>query len=209
MRAIADQREGTARQEGHINGLRSRIDATNAEVARLTKSRDEAALRLRTFQEEFALLETQIASVDSNEPGLDSDFESAKSALENAKQELAALQERDGISGRNRSGLEGRLRALQDSLVQRDGSGVVLSSGIRSRGRLSALLTISKGWESAVSAALGPLADAVVVSDRSAAVSVLTMLKRDSAGQSELLVIDGTSSAATTARIPAGFTALA
>ncbi|MEI6040838.1 MAG: chromosome segregation protein SMC [Actinomycetes bacterium] len=209
LRAIADQREGTARQEGHINGLRSRIDATNAEVARLTKSRDEAALRLRTFQEEFALLETQIASVDSNEPGFDSDFESAKSALENAKQELAALQERDGIAGRNRSGLEGRLRALQDSLVQRDGSGVVLSSGIRSRGRLSALLTISKGWESAVSAALGPLADAVVVSDRSAAVSALTMLKRDSAGQSELLVIDGTSSGATTARIPAGFTALA
>jgi chromosome segregation protein len=209
LRAIADQREGTARQEGHINGLRSRIDATNAEITRLTKSRDEAALRLKSFQEEFALLETQIASVDSNEPGLDSDFEAAKGALENAKNELTALQERDGVAGRNRSGLEGRLRALQDSLVQRDGSGVVLSSGIRSRGRLSSLLTISKGWESAVSAALGPLADAVVVSDRSAAVSALTMLKRDSAGQSELLVIDGTSPSAGAPPIPAGFTALA
>ena len=79
LRAIADQREGTARQEGHINGLKSRIDATNAEITRLTKTKDEASRRLQSFQEEFALLETQIASVDANEPGLDSEFEVAKS----------------------------------------------------------------------------------------------------------------------------------
>ena len=50
LRAIADQREGTARQEGHINGLRSRIDATNAEITRLTAARDEALSRLQQFK---------------------------------------------------------------------------------------------------------------------------------------------------------------
>ncbi len=210
LRAIADQREGTARQEGHINGLKSRIDATNAEITRLTKSKDEASRRLQGFQEEFALLETQIASVDANEPGLDSEFESAKSALASAQGELDSLLEKESEAQRTRSGLEGRLRALQESLIHRDGSGVVLSSGTRTRGRLSSLISVTPGWEAAVAAALGPLADSVVVSDISSAVSALTMLKRESAGQSELLVVDGENGFTPSNRaVPSGFTSLA
>ncbi len=210
LRAIADQREGTARQEGHINGLRSRIDATNAEITRLTKSRDEAASRLQNFQEEFALLETQIASVDAGEPGLDQDYESAKSSLEVAQKELTQLQEKESQANRDRSSLEARVRALQESLVLRDGSGVILSSATRTRGRLSSLISVSKGWEAAVAAALGPLSDAVVVSDVSSAVSALTLLKREGAGQSELLVVDGDSGFTGSSRsIPSGFTSLA
>jgi len=209
LRAIADQREGTARQEGHINGLKSRIDATNAEITRLTKSRDEAAGRLQNSQEEFALLETQIASVDANEPGLDAEFESAKSSLAIAQTELSELELKENEAQRTRSGLDGRLRALQESLVHRDGSGVVLTSGTRTRGRLSSLINIAPGWEVAVSAALGPLADSVVVSDISSAVSALTMLKREGAGQSELLVIDGDSGFTSSNRaVPSGFTSL-
>jgi len=209
LRAIADQREGTARQEGHINGLKSRIDATNAEITRLTKSRDEAAGRLQNSQEEFALLETQIASVDANEPGLDAEFESAKSSLAIAQTELSELELKESEAQRTRSGLDGRLRALQESLVHRDGSGVVLTSGTRTRGRLSSLINIAPGWEVAVSAALGPLADSVVVSDISSAVSALTMLKREGAGQSELLVIDGDSGFTSSNRaVPSGFTSL-
>jgi chromosome segregation protein len=210
LRAIADQREGTARQEGHINGLKSRIDATNAEITRLTKARDEASQRLQNFREEFALLETQIASVDSNEPGLDSEFEIAKSELATAQNELDSLVAKESEAQRVRSGLEGRLRALQESLVHRDGSGIVLSSGTRTRGRLSSLISISPGWEAAVAAALGPLADSVVVSDISSAVSALTMLKRESGGQSELLVVDGDSGFTPSNRsVPNGFTSLA
>ena len=210
LRAIADQREGTARQEGHINGLKSRIDATNAEITRLTKARDEASQRLQNFREEFALLETQIASVDSNEPGLDSEFENAKSELATAQNELDSLVAKESEAQRVRSGLEGRLRALQESLVHRDGSGIVLSSGTRTRGRLSSLIRISPGWEAAVAAALGPLADSVVVSDISSAVSALTMLKRESGGQSELLVVDGDSGFTPSNRsVPNGFTSLA
>jgi chromosome segregation protein len=210
LRAIADQREGTARQEGHINGLKSRIDATNAEITRLTKARDEASQRLQNFREEFALLETQIASVDSNEPGLDSEFEIAKSELATAQSELDSLVTKESEAQRVRSGLEGRLRALQESLTHRDGSGIVLSSGTRTRGRLSSLISITPGWEVAVAAALGPLADSVVVSDVSSAVSALTMLKRESGGQSELLVVDGDSGFTPSNRsVPNGFTSLA
>ena len=211
LRAIADQREGTARQEGHINGLKSRIDATNAEIARITKSRDEAAARLQASHEEFALLETQIASLDASEPTLDSDFESAKKFLADAEAALSTVQSQEADSDKKRSGLESRLIALRESLVHRDGSEAILSgrSGARVRGRLSTLINVNDGWEKAVAAALGPLAESIVVEDVSSAVSALTMLKRESAGQSELLVIDGADSFTRSSRqIPSGFVGL-
>ena len=45
MRAIADAREGTARQEGHIKSLQARLEAIAEEIARLTKARDDAQRR--------------------------------------------------------------------------------------------------------------------------------------------------------------------
>jgi chromosome segregation protein len=210
LRAIADQREGTARQEGHINGLRSRIDATNAEITRLTKSRDEAAARLQNFQEEFALLETNIAGLDATEPSLDADFEKAKLALSQIEGEHASTLAGEATAQRSRSGLEARLVALKESLLHRDGSEAILSgrSEAKVRGRLASLISVTRGWEAAVAAALGPLADSIVVSDISSAFSALTMLKRESAGQSELLIVDGGFNLAT-ATTPSGFTSLA
>jgi len=185
LRAIADQREGTARQEGHINGLRSRIDATNAEIARLTAARDEAGERLKKFRGDFAALESEIAGLDASEPDLDAKYESAKSALTALQERFAALQEEEQSAQRERSGLTSRLAALQESLIHRDGGEAILSgrSGARVKGRLASLISISQGWESAVAAALGPLANSIVVEDLGSAVSALGMLKAESGGR--------------------------
>jgi chromosome segregation protein len=192
LRAIADQREGTARQEGHINGLRSRIDATNAEISRLTSARDEASDRLKRFRGEFAALEGEIAGLDASEPNLDSRYEAAKRELVALQEKFAALQEVEQSAQRERSGLASRLAALQESLIHRDGGERILSgqSGARIKGRLASLISIQDGWEAAVAAALGPLADAIVVEDLSSAVLAVGMLKAQSGGRSELLVID-------------------
>ncbi len=197
LRAIADQREGTARQEGHINGLRSRIDATNAEITRLTAARDEALSRLQQFKSDFAVLESDIAGLDASEPDLDAQHERAKQAMQLAISEFESAQESEQAAQRERSGLTARLAALEESLLHRDGGEAIMSgrSGAQVRGRLSSLITVEAGWEAAVGAALGPLADSIVVADMRSAVSALTLLKSESAGQSELLVIDGNSSA--------------
>jgi len=159
LRAIADQREGTARQEGHINGLRSRIDATNAEITRLTTARDEALSRLQQFKSDFALLESEIAGLDASEPDLDAQHERAKSAMQVAIAEFNSSQEREQIAQRERSGLTSRLAALEESLLHRDGGEAIMSgrSGAQVRGRLSALITVESGWEAAVGAALALL----------------------------------------------------
>ena len=91
LRAIADQREGTARQEGHINGLRSRIDATMGEINRLTEAKNSAEGRLKTYREGFAIIETQISSLSASEPGLDGLFNKLKIDLKAADGENKVL----------------------------------------------------------------------------------------------------------------------
>ena len=193
QRAVADSREGTARQEGHINGLRARIDATNAEITRLTAARDEALTRLHGFRTQFATLESEIAGVDRFEPQLDADYEKASAELSAAQSVHAALLEREQNSSRDRAGLTARLSALEESLSMRDGGAAILEGrgGTKARGRLSGLISVHDGWESAVAAALGPLAESVVVSDLASAVHAVAMLKTESAGQSELLGVEG------------------
>ncbi len=192
LRAIADQREGTARQEGHINGLKSRIDATNAEIARVTAAQDGAAKRLAEFRGNFAALEAEIAGLDATEPDLDAQYERAKSSLATINEAFAAHQESEQSAQRERAGLTARLAALTESLTLRDGSDAILSgrSAAVVKGRLASLISISRGWEAAVASALGTLADSIVVQDVSSAVSALSLLKSESAGRSELLLVD-------------------
>jgi len=207
LRAIADQREGTARQEGHINALRSRIDATSAEITRLTTARDEAQERLKRSRGDFASLEGEIASLDATEPDLDQKYEAAKLILNDLLAKVATLHEEEQSAQRERSGLTARLSALQESLTHRDGGEAVLSgrSEARVKGRLASLISITPGWEAAVAAALGSLADSIVVEDMRSAVSALGMLKAESSGRSELLVVEDSGEIASAA-IPAGLT---
>ena len=114
LRAIADQREGTARQEGHINGLRSRIDATSGEVNRLTEARNSVEQRLKNYRENFATIETQISSLAASEPGLDSLFEKLKADMKNSEKDLKVLSEKLQSIEKLRAGSLGRLTAFKE-----------------------------------------------------------------------------------------------
>jgi chromosome segregation ATPase len=114
LRAIADQREGTARQEGHINGLRSRIDATSGEINRLSNAKESAENRLKGYRESFALIETQISSLASSEPGLDGEFNRLKIDLKAAEGDLKVLSEKLQSTEKLRAGSLGRLTAFKE-----------------------------------------------------------------------------------------------
>ena len=114
LRAIADQREGTARQEGHINGLRSRIDATSGEVNRLNEARNSVEQRLKGYRENFATIETQISSLSASEPGLDGLFEKLKIEMKHCEKELKVLAEKLQSTEKLRAGSIGRLSAFKE-----------------------------------------------------------------------------------------------
>ncbi len=139
LRAIADQREGTARQEGHINGLRSRIDATTGEVSRLTSAKDLVEIRLKNYRENFAQIETQISALSSSEPGLDSLFDKLKAELKNSENNLKLLSDKLQSTEKLRAGSLGRLTAFKEisELVQSVSNSELIS-------KISALTTESE-----------------------------------------------------------------
>jgi len=192
MRAIADAREGTARQEGHIKSLQARLEAIAGEIERLTKSRDDAQSRVDNAQREYSSHELEIASADSGELGLDSQFEGAKSQLETAKATVNELVDAERAADRERNAIEAKLEAMKLTSQNRDGASALLrdSRGVSILGSIAGLIEIDIGWESAAAAALGTLADAVVVQDLSSAVTALTTLRNENLGQADVLVFE-------------------
>ena len=208
MRAIADAREGTARQEGHIKSLQARLEAISEEIARLTRARDDAQHRVDSAAREYATYELDIASADSGEMNLDSNFESATSALDHAKAKCEKLIEAERIADRERNSIESKIEAIKLTSQNRDGASALLkdSRGVHILGSVAALIRIDTGWEAAAAAALGTLADAVVVQDLASAVTALTTLRSQNLGQADVLVYDR--SAVEIASIPSGLTSL-
>jgi chromosome segregation protein len=208
MRAIADAREGTARQEGHIKSLQARLEAIAEEIARLTKSRDDAQARVDNAEREYSSYELEIASADSGELGLDSQFEGAKSQLESAKSKVNELVDAERAADRERNAIEAKLEAMKLTSQNRDGASALLrdSRGVSILGSIAGLIEIDNGWESAAAAALGSLADAVVVQDLSSAVTALTTLRSENLGQADVLVYEPGQTG--NGNIPAGLTPL-
>jgi chromosome segregation protein len=208
MRAIADAREGTARQEGHIKSLNARLEAITEEIERLTKARDEAQNRVDQAKQQYSAHELEIASADSGELGLDSQYENAKSLLEAAKNKHSQLVDAERAADRERNAVESKLEAMQLTSQSRDGASALLrdSRGVAILGSIAGLIQIDSGWEAAAAAALGTLADAVVVKDLSSAVTALTTLRNENLGQADVLVYEPGQSANST--IPAGLNPL-
>lgn len=209
QRAIADYREGTARQEGHIKSLQSRIDGAGSEINRLESALTGAHARVSESKVEFARLESEIAGLDAGELGLDAEFEKAKTLLNASKAALEKLRNDLSLAERARAASEAKIDALRQATLHKDGSGALLTNdqGIVVRGSLASLLTVEPGWQSAVTNALGSLANALVLQDLNQVISAITFLKSKSAGSAELLFISEGDSRAVI-EIPSGLTPL-
>ena len=73
-------------------------------------------------------------------------------------------------------------------------------------GSLASLIKVDSGYEAAVAAALGSLADSVVVQDLNAAISAISALRNENLGQAEILVSNIAQD--NQAKLPTGLTPL-
>ncbi len=208
LRAIADQREGTARQEGHIKSLAARLDAIAEEISRLIKARDGAQERVDSAAREYSTLEMEIAGADAGEQGLDSLFETAKRELEAAKKKLSDLVDLERNTEREKNAIESKLDVMRITSSSRDGGAALVSNsrGINILGSIASLIRIDSGWEAATASALGSLADAIVVRDLNSAVTALRTLRSENLGQADVLILDRENAAAVS--LPQGLTPL-
>src|SRR5690606_3479779 len=193
VRAAADRREGLARLHERAAALRRTLEAQDAAIERLTQAAAEARERAAQAQEEFADARADAESLDLGDSELDEAYEQAREELAAAEARLAELRDAERNAERERAALEARRDALQMGLERRDGAAALLTAdgdALGLIGALTSLIDVAAGDESAIAAALGAAADAVVVGTHDAARSALDLLKQRDAGRAGIVVAD-------------------
>ncbi|TQN41831.1 condensin subunit Smc [Blastococcus colisei] len=191
-RALADRREGLARLSGEVAAARSRVAAGQAEIERLTLAAGEAADRAEVAAERLAERRESVADQQDGDVALVTAHEEAVAAHAAAARLVTELTEAERAAERDRASWQARRDALAQGLTPVDGAAAVLASGLAGvLGPLADRLTVRAGDEVAVAAALGGMADAVVVSGISEAAAALAHLKGTDGGRAGLLVTGG------------------
>ncbi|GAB4584474.1 AAA family ATPase [Nocardia sp. IFM 10818] len=188
VRAIADRREGLARLSGQVDTLRSRAQSVDGEIARMSTGIAEARQRGAAADAEFEAVQGELSELDAGEAGLDAQYEHAAQALENADQRVTELREKDREAGKRVASLTARIEALTMGLARKDGAAWLLehrTDGLL--GPLSGLIKVHGGFEAAVAAALGPLADAVAADTGPSAHAAVRALKEADGGRAALV----------------------
>ncbi|TDD82472.1 chromosome segregation protein SMC [Saccharopolyspora karakumensis] len=191
VRAIADRREGAARLSGQVESLRGKVSDSADEIERLSESLEEATARAEEANGALADAEEESGGYDSDDAGLQERRENAAQARDAARARVEELVKQERAAEREIASWKARVEALSMGLQRKDGAGALLAAGDRVPGLLgsvAALLTVETGAEAALAAALGAVADAVVVRGVTDAVTALNLLKSDDAGRSGVVI---------------------
>ncbi|MFC5052706.1 chromosome segregation protein SMC [Saccharothrix xinjiangensis] len=189
VRAIADRREGLARLSGQVEALRSKTSATAEEIERMSASLAEAVERAEFAAAELAEAREVTGTEDEDDEGLDERHRLAVEANDAARARVEELVKAERAAERDIASWQARVDALSLGLTRKDGAGALLASRLPGLlGSVAALLTVEPGFEVALAAALGPIADAVAVASGSDAAAALELLKEEDAGRAGVLI---------------------
>lgn len=208
LRAVADAREGSARREGHLRAMESKISQAEEERGRLVATMNDVESRIEKATLAYATKESEINGLGAGESQLDAQYESARKALDEIVAKHDAATKKLVEIERDLSSAISKRDALQQAAIHRDGAGAILAnpSGFKIKGTLASLLEIERGWEGAVSNVLGTMADAIVVEDLSGAVDALSYLGGEDKGRADVIILGKSELSAKP--IPTGLTSL-
>ncbi|MFD5867249.1 chromosome segregation protein SMC [Corynebacterium sp. NPDC060344] len=187
VRALADRREGVVRLVAAEESLRVRIESAEAESARLAEHvaeagqrRDDAAAALDDAAEAFADAETA-------RPELARAHERADAEAAAATARVKELRDRERALEKSVSGLSARIEALDASrrAAATDGAGWLRDA--HGLSALSEALHVTGGWDSAIAAALGPAAEALVAASADSADDMISLLSDAEAGRATVV----------------------
>ncbi|WP_216911186.1 chromosome segregation protein SMC [Nocardia noduli] len=203
VRAIADRREGLARLAGQVDNLRTRGQSFDADIARLSLAITESRQRGEIAGAEFESVQNELGELESGEAGLDAQHEHAVQAMALADQRVTELREQDRDASKRVASLSARIEALSMNLARRDGAAWLAEQRVDGLlGPLSGMLRVHGGFEAAVAATLGPLADAVAAETGDGAHAAVRALKEADGGRVALVFDTGTATPALDAPLP-------
>ena len=170
----------------------SRLASLRDEVLRHEQALANATERATVSAQEFEDLESALQTghqSDSNQ--FESLYEAAQQSVLQSQAAIDALRDDLHEQERSRDSLSARRSALNLTLDQKDGANTLTAAGLKGiRGLIANHMKIQPGFEVAVAAALGSLADAIIAEDREAGLDALAHLKQTDGGRVELVVAD-------------------
>ena len=178
----------------------SRLAAVRGEVLRQQNALDAARERGAAAAANLAEIQSTATLDDASETDLDALYQTAQAEVVAAESDIDRLREELHGHERERDALTARVGALSLALDQKDGSSALVGArrdGIR--GLVAENIQVRPGYEAAIAAALGSLADAVLAADRAAGVDALAHARAGELGRVEIVL------ATNSAVEPAGF----
>jgi chromosome segregation protein len=176
---------------GQAETAASRLAAVRGERLRQENALDAATDRRRAAQQQLDEVEESAGDIDAGESGLDEAYELAQAAVFEAEAEIERL--RDLLHGheRERDALAAQTSALSRALDIKDGSTDLVAARLDGiRGVVADSVQVSPGYETAVAAALGTLADAVLAENRDAAERAIEYAREHDLGRVEVVIAD-------------------
>ncbi|MEC5149043.1 chromosome segregation protein SMC [Cryobacterium sp. GrIS_2_6] len=196
---------------GQAETAASRLASVRSDVLRQQNARNAAAGRVQEAEALLAALEAETEQANAENAGtgtvnsdpadtgvtgeaagntrLSEDFESAQSVVSAAEGEVERLREELHLLERERDALAARASALSLALDQKDGSSALLGARLDGiRGLVAEHVRVHPGYEAAIAAALGSLADAVLADDSAAGFAALDRVRADDLGRVELIL---------------------
>lgn len=196
---ISAQSALVSRHELELAGLASRVDvaqsklaAARGELLRQQNALEQAEQRRDATRAEFVALEAVAATSEEGDGSLDAAYEAAEGVVAALTAEIEQLRDDLHAAERERDALAARNSALSLAVDQKDGSSALVGAGLAGiRGLVAEHVKVEPGFEAAIAAALGSLADAVLADSAESAFDALAESASKDFGRVEVVVADG------------------
>ena len=186
VRANVDRREGLARLSGQMSSLSSRVASGENRLAQLQASCAGADEKAELAEAELASAQAAVPETDQSD--LESACEMAFAVLEQARAEVDAHRVSTQKLVSTKAGLAARAEALRLAQRSQEDGASWIQENQHGLGALASMVRVEPGYEKAVAAALGPAAEAVVLSDLSASVRAVENLKSADQGRACVVI---------------------
>ncbi len=194
---VAAQSALVSQHDLEISQLVGRADAAASRVAALAGEAERQAIALaaaeaRASEAADTLTQLSAASGEADDTSeLNARYEAAQAALSAAEAERD--RQRDALHEfeRSRDALAAQTRALSRAMEAADATSSILEQRIGgATDRVADAISVAAGCEAAITAALGSLADAVLVSSADRGVEVLAQAHRSELGRVDVVIAE-------------------
>jgi len=175
----------------NVKVAESKLEAFRNEKTRHQEILSAARLRHEEQSRQYRDLESLLSQNQPSASNLESNYEAAQRAVSDAASRIESLRDQLHEAEREKDALAGKRSALNLTLEQKDGASSLTQAQLRGiRGLVANHMRIEPGFEQAIAAALGSLADALVAEDMESGLSALEHLKRTDGGRVEIIIAD-------------------